>query len=140
MAEPNIIGGLLGGALIGAAAVLFLALNGRIAGVSGILGGLIAMRDRRDLGWRLAFTAGLIAGAAAYRAATGALPVQLQAGAALLLIAGLLVGFGTGLGNGCTSGHGVCGIARRSPRSFAATAVFMASAMLTVYLARALVP
>jgi uncharacterized membrane protein YedE/YeeE len=140
MAEPNLIGGLAGGALIGAAAVFLLAVNGRIAGISGILGGLMAGPARGDRAWRLAFLAGLIAGAALYRIVTGALPLQLQGGAALLAGAGLLVGLGTGLGSGCTSGHGVCGIARRSPRSIAATAIFMITAMLTVYLARALAP
>lgn len=139
MDEPNLFGGLIGGALIGAAAVLLLLLNGRIAGVSGILGGLIA--DRADGGrlWRVAFLLGLPAGAALFRAVTGAFPVQLQGGPLLLLAAGLLVGFGTALGSGCTSGHGVCGLARRSPRSLAATVVFMLCAMIVVYLLRGLV-
>lgn len=139
VAEPNVIGGVIGGILIGTAAVLLLVLNGRIAGVSGILGGLIAAPSSGERAWRLAFVLGLMAGAAVYRAIFGALPVQLQGGAALLLTAGLLVGVGTGLGSGCTSGHGVCGLARRSPRSLAATAVFMVSAMVTVYIIRELV-
>lgn len=139
MAEPNLVGGLFGGALIGSAAVLLLALNGRIAGISGILGGLISSRDRREAAWRSAFIVGLVAGAGAYGLVSGSLPVQLQSGGALLLFSGLLVGIGTGLGSGCTSGHGVCGMARRSPRSLAATAVFMAAAIATVYLFRVLV-
>jgi uncharacterized membrane protein YedE/YeeE len=139
MTEPNFLGGLIGGVLIGAAAVLLLLLNGRIAGVSGILGGLITDQTSRGRPWRLAFLFGLVAGAALFRAVAGAVPVQLQGGPLSLLVAGLLVGFGTALGSGCTSGHGVCGLARRSPRSLIATAVFMLCAMTIVYLIRGLV-
>jgi uncharacterized protein len=138
MTEPNLLGGLIGGVLIGAAAVLLLLLNGRIAGVSGILGGLITDRPSGGQPWRWAFLLGLVAGAGLFRVMAGALPVQLQGGPLLLLAAGLLVGFGTALGSGCTSGHGVCGLARRSPRSLIATAVFMLCAMITVYLVRGL--
>jgi uncharacterized membrane protein YedE/YeeE len=139
MTEPNFLGGLIGGVLIGAAAVLLLLLNGRIAGVAGILGGLITDQTSSGRPWRLAFLFGLVAGAALFRAVAGAVPVQLQGGPLSLLVAGLLVGFGTALGSGCTSGHGVCGLARRSPRSLIATAVFMLCAMTIVYLIRGLV-
>jgi uncharacterized protein len=138
MTEPNLLGGLIGGALIGAAAVLLLLLNGRIAGVSGILGGLIMDQTAGGRPWHLAFLLGLLAGAALFRAVGGALPIQLQGGPVLLLGAGLLVGFGTALGSGCTSGHGVCGLGRRSPRSLAATAIFMLCAMIVVYLIKGL--
>ena len=134
MVEPNFIGGLIGGALIGLAAVLLLALNGRIAGISGILGGLIAATAWGERFWRLAFILGLIVGAGLYALVSGGLPLELQASGATLLIAGLLVGVGTRLGSGCTSGHGVCGLARRSPRSFVATMIFMATAVCTVFL------
>jgi uncharacterized protein len=133
MTEPNTLGGLIGGALIGLAAVLLLALNGRIAGISGILGGLITSTGRGDRFWRCAFIFGLLAGAGLY-ALTSGLPLQLQARGPTLLVAGLLVGVGTRLGSGCTSGHGVCGLARRSPRSLQATMVFMVAAALTVFL------
>jgi uncharacterized protein len=136
MIEPNLIGGLIGGALIGLAAVLLLALNGRIAGISGILGGLITSTGRRDPFWRCAFILGLLAGAGLYALAYGGLPLELQARGSTLLVAGLLVGVGTRLGSGCTSGHGVCGLARRSPRSLLATMIFMVAAVLTVFLTR----
>ena len=136
MTEPNIFGGLIGGALIGLAAVLLLALNGRIAGVSGILSGLITSTSRGERFWHLAFIFGLIAGAGLYVLARGGLPLELQAGGLTLLLAGLLVGVGTRLGSGCTSGHGVCGLARRSPRSLVATMIFMVTAALTVFLTR----
>jgi uncharacterized membrane protein YedE/YeeE len=136
MAEANIIGGLIGGALIGSAAALLLAVNGRIAGISGILGGLIASRARSERSWRLAFLVGLITGPALYRLFYGALPLQLEADVPTLLAAGLLVGFGTRLGSGCTSGHGVCGLARLSPRSLTATVTFMSLGIATVYFAK----
>ena len=138
MAEANIIGGLLGGALIGSAAALLLAVHGRIAGISGILGGLITARERSERSWRLAFLVGLITGPALYRLFYGALPLQLKADVPTLLAAGLLVGFGTRLGSGCTSGHGVCGLARLSPRSLMATITFMSLGIATVYFAKSL--
>ena len=138
MAEANIIGGLLGGALIGSAAALLLAFHGRIAGISGILGGLITARERSERSWRLAFLVGLITGPALYRLFYGALPLQLKADVPTLLAAGLLVGFGTRLGSGCTSGHGVCGLARLSPRSLMATITFMSLGIATVYFAKSL--
>jgi uncharacterized membrane protein YedE/YeeE len=133
MAEANIIGGLIGGALIGSAAALLLAFNGRIAGISGILGGLITSRARSERAWRLAFLVGLITAPALYRLFYEALPLQLEADVPTLLAAGLLVGFGTRLGAGCTSGHGVCGLARLSPRSLTATVTFMSLGIATVY-------
>jgi uncharacterized membrane protein YedE/YeeE len=133
MAEANIIGGLIGGALIGSAAAFLLAFNGRIAGISGILGGLITSRARSERAWRVAFLVGLITAPALYRLFYEALPLQLEADVPTLLAAGLLVGFGTRLGAGCTSGHGVCGLARLSPRSLTATVTFMSLGIATVY-------
>ncbi len=130
------ISGLIGGLLIGSAAALLLLLNGRISGVSGIVGGLLAPKSS-DAGWRAAFVAGLLIGALAYALATGgAIPVRMQASLPVLVAAGLLVGFGTRLGSGCTSGHGLCGVARLSKRSIVATSVFFGVAMLTVFLTR----
>ena len=136
MAEPNLLGGLIGGALIGIAASLLLLLNGRIAGISGILSGISGTIGGTERYWRLAFIIGLICGAAIYFLAAGRHAVQLPDGNLTLIVAGLLVGFGTRLGSGCTSGHGVCGLARLSPRSLAATATFMLFGMLTVFLIR----
>jgi uncharacterized membrane protein YedE/YeeE len=138
MAEPNLLGGLLGGALIGASACLLLLLNGRIAGISGILGGLVSFAA--DWRWRLAFVLGLLAGAGGYCVFVGPLRLDIQANTPTLIVAGLLVGAGTRLGSGCTSGHGVCGIARRSPRSLVATALFMACGIATVFFMRHLFP
>jgi uncharacterized membrane protein YedE/YeeE len=135
MAEANVIGGLIGGGLIGAASLILLLFNGRIAGVSGIVGDL-AFGNRSDRGWRFAFVAGLIGGAAVYALASGGLTLRLQAHGMVLIAAGLLVGAGTRIGSGCTSGHGVCGLARLSPRSLAATLTFMAAAIITVFLSR----
>jgi uncharacterized membrane protein YedE/YeeE len=136
MDQPNVIGGIVGGAFIGCAAVLLLGLNGRIAGISGILGGLITAPAHGERAWRFAVILGLITGAGLYSLFADGLPLDLQAGGATLALAGLLVGLGTRLGSGCTSGHGVCGLARRSPRSLVATALFMAVAAATVYLTR----
>ncbi|HYA29895.1 MAG TPA: YeeE/YedE family protein [Acidobacteriota bacterium] len=136
MAEVNLTGGLIGGALIGLAAALLLLFNGRIAGVSGILGGIFTSDNRADRLWRCAFVIGIIFGAALYARVFAALAVQIQANNFTLIVAGILVGFGTRLGSGCTSGHGVCGLARRSPRSIVATATFMLLGMLTVFLMR----
>ena len=126
----------LGGVMIGAAAALFLLLNGRIAGISGILGGLLAPPSGQT-GWRAAFLAGLVLAPLVYAGFGGSLPpVTVDASFPLLVVAGLLVGFGARLGAGCTSGHGVCGIGRGSPRSLAATGTFMAVAILTVFVTR----
>ena len=133
------VSALAGGAMIGASAALFLLLNGRIAGISGILGGLLAPPSR-ETGWRAAFVAGLVLAPFAYAGLSGRLPpVTVGASFPLLILAGLLVGFGARLGAGCTSGHGVCGLGRGSPRSLAATGTFMAIAVLTVLVARHLV-
>ena len=136
MAETNLFGGLAGGLLIGLVSTLLLLVNGRIAGISGIVGGLIDANPTGERLWRGAFVIGLVCGAAIYSWFHGGLPLQLQTSSFGLLLAGLLVGFGTRLGSGCTSGHGVCGLARRSPRSLVATATFIACGMLTVYLTR----
>jgi uncharacterized protein len=126
------VSAVLGGALIGLAAVLLMLLNGRIAGVSGILGDALA-GGLGEGAWRLAFLAGLVAAPLLLAAVGDPLPTPLMpASWAVIIAAGLLVGFGTRLGGGCTSGHGVCGMARLSPRSIVATLVFMATAMLVV--------
>lgn len=130
------VSALAGGLTIGAAAALFLVLNGRVAGISGILGGLLSPA-RGEVGWRVAFLAGLLVAPFVHVAAGGVLPaISIEASPGLLVLAGLLVGFGTRLGSGCTSGHGVCGIGRASPRSLAATGVFMATAVATVFVTR----
>ena len=127
---------LIGGAIIGAAVALFVVLNGRIAGVSGILGGL-ARPQAGDISWRVAFVAGLIAAPLALLAA---LPeIRVDTSYPVLVAAGLLVGVGTRYGGGCTSGHGVCGVSRASPRSIAATVAFMAAGFVTVYFVRHLI-
>jgi len=113
---------------------MLLFFNGRIAGISGILGGVLSSTIPSERLWRTVFLVGLLAGAALYALASGGLAMQLQANLPTLIIAGLLVGFGTRLGSGCTSGHGVCGMARRSPRSLTATATFMTFGALTVFL------
>ena len=124
-----------GGVLIGIAAAMLLLLNGRIAGVSGIVGGLLAPR-RHDFGWRLAFVLGLLAAPALWRLGGGALEMRIDSGFGMLALAGVLVGVGTSYGSGCTSGHGVCGLSRLSPRSLAATLAFMAAGFITVFLVR----
>ncbi len=126
---------LLGGILIGAAAALLVLANGRVAGISGILSGLVASR-RPDIGWRAAFIAGLLAAPAALLLFTSLRAPGIEAGPGLLVAAGLLVGVGTCFGSGCTSGHGVCGLARLSPRSLVATLAFMAAGFATVFVLR----
>ena len=127
---------LLGGALIGAASAGLLLADGRIAGISGILGGLLRPAPG-DRAWRLAFLLGLPAGFLLSGWLAGAAPpVHIEAPTLQLAAAGLLVGFGTRLGSGCTSGHGVCGMARGSPRSIAATATFMGLGFVTVFVVR----
>ncbi len=127
--------GLIGGALIGLAAALLMLSAGRLAGVSGSLGGLLTAGS--DRAWRLAFIAGLIAAASIGPVFGTPGPARLPSShLALYAVAGLLVGFGSRMGNGCTSGHGVCGFARFSRRSIAATLVFMGAAIVTVALVR----
>jgi uncharacterized membrane protein YedE/YeeE len=124
-----------GGLLIGLAAAVFVLFNGRIAGISGILGGLLRP-VRGDVGWRAAFLAGLIAAPVLYGLVAALPEVTVDADEGTLVVAGLLVGVGTRYGAGCTSGHGVCGISRMSPRSLIATAVFMFAGFVTVYIVR----
>ena len=127
----------LGGALIGLSAVLLMALKGRIAGVSGIASRLLPPYEDREFAGRLAFVAGLIAAPLLVRLTTGGFPAQtIDVGVPVLVVAGLLVGFGSVWGNGCTSGHGVCGLSRLSVRSLVATATFMATAIITVFIVR----
>jgi uncharacterized membrane protein YedE/YeeE len=127
------VSALAGGMLIGGSAALILILNGRVAGVSGILGGLVPP-SRGDISWRIAFLVGLLLAPVIYGAFGGAIPpVTVEASVPVLALAGFLVGFGTRLGAGCTSGHGVCGVSRGSPRSIVATAVFMVTAIATVF-------
>ena len=127
---------LIGGMLIGLSASAMLLLNGRVMGVSGIVGGLPAA-DHPDRLVRLSFLAGLVgAGAVLFVAMPGAFDFHLDRSLGAMALAGLLVGFGTRMGSGCTSGHGVCGIGRASPRSLAATATFMAAGFATVYALR----
>jgi uncharacterized protein len=130
------LSGLFGGALIGLAAASLMLLTGRIAGVSGILGGILTPRPAEQ-GWRLAFVAGLI-GAPLLAALFGhPLPAPVMPSSlALVALGGLLVGFGSRMGNGCTSGHGVCGFAQLSARSIAATSIFMTTAVITVAIVR----
>lgn len=129
---------LAGGLLIGLAAAMFALLNGRIAGISGILGGLLRP-VRGDVVWRAAFIAGLAAAPLAYAIFSTLPAVQVDASNSVLVIAGLLVGIGTRYGSGCTSGHGVCGLSRLSPRSLAATAAFMGAGFAVVFVVRHLV-
>lgn len=125
--------GLLGGAIMGVAATMLLVMNGRIAGVSGILGGVID-GEKNDRLWRLLFVAGLFVGGLLMAIMWPARAhVVVTSGVPTLVIAGLLVGFGSRLGSGCTSGHGVCGLARLSTRSLVATMVFMAAGFVTVF-------
>jgi uncharacterized membrane protein YedE/YeeE len=131
------IASLLGGALIGLSAVLLMWATGRIAGVSGIAARLFPPYDDREFAGRLAFVAGLVAAPLLVRLVTGTLPVQtIAAGAPVLIVAGLLTGFGAVWGSGCTSGHGVCGLSRLSVRSLVATITFMATGVATVFVIR----
>ena len=136
MANFTPLSAAIGGALIGLSAVLLMLLTGRIAGVSGIFGGLLNPGSA-DKGWRIAFIAGLIlAPLLAGWIGHGMPTPQLPANWTVIIAAGLLVGFGARLGGGCTSGHGICGVARLSPRSIAATAIFMLTAIATVAITR----
>ncbi|MBK8908903.1 MAG: YeeE/YedE family protein [Rhodospirillales bacterium] len=137
MTEFTPLSATLGGALIGLAAVVLMATNGRIAGVSGIFSGVLPPGVANDWPWRAAFVIGLPLGALTVAALSAAPPpITFTVGLPAFAVAGALVGIGTRVGHGCTSGHGVCGLARLSPRSFAATATFMAAAAATVYIVR----
>lgn len=129
---------LSGGLMIGLATALFLLFNGRIAGISGIVGGLLSPA-RGDVAWRIAFIAGLVISPLIFALAAPVPEVQVEASYPVLLIAGMLVGIGTRYGSGCTSGHGVCGLSRRSPRSMVATIAFMVAGFVTVYIVRHLI-
>ncbi|MDO9169893.1 MAG: YeeE/YedE family protein [Methylobacter sp.] len=129
------ISSLSGGLLIGIAAAMFVLLNGRIAGISGILSGLLQI-GKGDKLWRVMFMLGMVAAPFIYQLAADLPAVTIEAGTIQLIIAGLLVGLGTRYGSGCTSGHGVCGISRGSIRSIAATLTFMTAGFITVYLTR----
>ena len=141
--------GLAGGILIGLSATWLMATLGRIAGISGIIGSLITARPRGDSAWRLTFLLGLVSGPillmllggglANVAGAPGEVIGAPAGGVAVMLVAGLLVGVGTGIGSGCTSGHGVCGLSRLSPRSLVATLTFLVAAIITVYVVRHLI-
>ena len=124
-----------GGVLIGIAAAMFVLLNGRIAGISGVLGGLLRP-VRGDSAWRMAFVLGLVGAPLVYLLFAALPRPQIDAGYGALILAGLLVGIGTRYGSGCTSGHGVCGLSRLSPRSLVATAAFMGAGFVTVFVTR----
>lgn len=124
-----------GGLLLGLAAAAFILLHGRILGISGIVGGLIRPR-RNDVAWRIAFVLGMLAAPVLYRLTVGVHEVRIDASWGMVVLAGLLVGVGTRYGSGCTSGHGVCGLSRLSPRSLAATLAFMGAGFVTVYAIR----
>lgn len=132
---------LAGGVLLGVASALFILLNGRVLGISGILGGLLTPKAG-DIGWRVALLAGLFAAPAVFAllAPAGFLGApRIDAGFGLVVLAGLLVGIGTRYGSGCTSGHGVCGLSRLSPRSLVATLAFMGTGFVTVFVIRHLI-
>ncbi|CAN1506688.1 COG2391 Predicted transporter component [Methylophilaceae bacterium] len=126
---------LAGGALIGISAALFILFNGRIAGITGIIGGLFRP-VMHDAGWRIAFTLGLILAPIIWLLFAELPNIQIDATYNLLIVAGVIVGFGARYGSGCTSGHGVCGISRLSPRSIIATLAFMGTGFLTVFIMR----
>ena len=126
---------LAGGVLLGLASALFVLLNGRILGISGIVGGLLRPRAG-DMGWRLAFLLGMLVAPGLYWLVVGPTQPRMDATWGMVVMAGLLVGVGTRYGSGCTSGHGVCGLSRMSPRSLVATLAFMGAGFVTVFLTR----
>ena len=126
---------LAGGMTIGIAVAVFTLLNGRIAGISGIVGGLFRLQTG-DIGWRIAFVAGLVTAPLVWQLFHSLPTFQIDTGYGILALAGLIVGIGTRYGSGCTSGHGVCGLSRLSPRSIIATLVFMGTGFVTVYIMR----
>lgn len=133
------ISSLIGGAIIGLAAALLLLANGRIAGISGISGGILSGYGKRETIWRVAFVVGMIgAGFVIYRFYPESMTFDIQRSKWSMALAGLLVGLGTRIGNGCTSGHGVCGLSRMSPRSMASTMTFIASGVVIVTIVRVL--
>jgi len=132
------VSALIGGGLIGLSAAILLAVNGRLAGISGIMAGLVPP-SRDDATWRVLFIVGLLGGAAAWLVASGGPAIEFDVGWPVVVIGGLLVGVGTRIGAGCTSGHGVCGLARLSPRSIVATGTFVGVGALTVFVSRHLI-
>ncbi len=126
---------LAGGLVLGLAAAAFILLNGRVLGISGIVGGLLRPKVG-DTGWRLSFVAGLLVAPTVWALFATPVVPRIEAGPALLVVAGLMVGWGTRYGSGCTSGHGVCGLARLSPRSLVATLAFMATGFASVFAMR----
>jgi uncharacterized membrane protein YedE/YeeE len=128
----------LGGALIGLSAAFLLLVKGRVAGISGIFGGIV-YPEKGDVSWRILFIAGLVIGGFVYQwlgAGVGVDHIEAVVGTPWLIVAGLMYGIGPTIGTGCTSGHGICGLARRSPRSLVATVTFMSTAFVTVYIVR----
>ena len=137
MTEFTPFASLFGGMLIGASALILMAFNGRVAGISGITSNALPpWPGMSDAGWRLAFLAGIIAAPLLYQIAAGPVERTVSGNLPLMLAAGLLVGFGSVFGSGCTSGHGVCGLSRVAPRSIAATGTFMLVAAATVFVTR----
>ncbi len=135
------VASLAGGAIIGVSAALLMYANGKLAGISGIAAGALMPDETQRRGWRAAFVAGLmVAGFFAMQLAPASMTVHQRPATAALVAAGLLVGFGTRIGNGCTSGHGVCGLSRLSTRSLLATLTFITAGIATVYLSRHLLP
>jgi uncharacterized membrane protein YedE/YeeE len=134
MSATEILLPVSGGVLIGLAALMLIALNGRVMGMSGIWAGVVRLGD--DIKWRMAFVAGLVAGPVLLALLGRSGKVEIDTPLPLFVLAGLLVGFGTALGSGCTSGHGICGISRLSPRSIVATLVFMGFGFATVFFIR----
>lgn len=126
---------LAGGILLGLASAMFILVNGRILGISGIVGGLLRPKAG-DAGWRISFVLGMLAAPVLYMLVAGPVPATIDAGWGTVVLAGLLVGVGTRYGSGCTSGHGVCGLSRLSPRSLAATLSFMGAGFAIVFLVR----
>jgi uncharacterized membrane protein YedE/YeeE len=126
---------LAGGILLGLASAFFILVNGRILGISGIVGGLLRPK-RGDAGWRISFVLGMLAAPALYMLVAGPVPATIDAGWGTLVLAGLMVGVGTRYGSGCTSGHGVCGLSRLSPRSLVATLSFMGAGFAIVFVVR----
>ena len=128
---------LTGGLLIGLASVLLMAVRGRVFGATGILAGFISPSSSTDWAWRAALLAGMVTGPAAYLAITGGFPaIEVPVSKAMMVVGGVIVGIGVTYGSGCTSGHGVCGMARLSPRSITATLTFMVTTGITVYVVR----
>ena len=130
----TLLNSLFGGILIGIAAILIFLTNGRIMGISGILGNLITLKETDQIYWRIAFLLGVLIGPLIFTILFKEIKSEMVANTTFLIISGFLVGLGTSLGNGCTSGHGICGLSRFSIRSIVATLVFVISGMITVYL------